>query len=339
VTYRRYRTSRRGRRAAAILALVLATLVAVGAGTQARGTSPRAAEGSFVASGVTVAGVDLSGLTGPEALTVLTDGFDTPISLRHGGGRWDFAPQTLGARLAVGAAVRQALAAPEGAELRLPVSLNGRRLRSWARAFARDFDRPAESSTIVLRGFRPRATKERRGRRLDLIATQMRIAAALRAGERLPVPLAVRRLRPQVTRVHVGPAIVVRRDSNRLLLYRGTTRRGMRLVRALGVATGQAAYPTPLGNFTIATKQRNPWWYPPDSDWAAGASPVPPGPGNPLGTRWMGLSEPLVGIHGTPDTASIGYSASHGCIRMHIADAEWLFERVELGTPVFIVAA
>ena len=44
-----------------------------------------------------------------------------------------------------------------------------------------------------------------------------------------------------------------------------------------------------------------------------------------------------VGIHGTPDDTSIGYSASHGCIRMHIPDAEWLFNHVTIGAPVFIV--
>jgi lipoprotein-anchoring transpeptidase ErfK/SrfK len=44
-------------------------------------------------------------------------------------------------------------------------------------------------------------------------------------------------------------------------------------------------------------------------------------------------------MHGTPDDASIGYSASHGCIRMHIPDAEWLFNQVKIGTPVFVVAA
>jgi lipoprotein-anchoring transpeptidase ErfK/SrfK len=66
---------------------------------------------------------------------------------------------------------------------------------------------------------------------------------------------------------------------------------------------------------------------------------VPPGPGNPLGTRWMGISSPGVGIHGTPDAASIGYSASHGCIRMLIPQAEWLFDHVDVGSPVFIVAA
>jgi lipoprotein-anchoring transpeptidase ErfK/SrfK len=53
----------------------------------------------------------------------------------------------------------------------------------------------------------------------------------------------------------------------------------------------------------------------------------------------LGLSASGVGIHGTPDAASIGYSASHGCIRMRIPDAEWLFERVEVGSTVFIVRA
>jgi lipoprotein-anchoring transpeptidase ErfK/SrfK len=64
---------------------------------------------------------------------------------------------------------------------------------------------------------------------------------------------------------------------------------------------------------------------------------VPPGPGNPLGTRWMGLNASAVGIHGTPSPSSIGYSASHGCIRMYVWEAEWLFERVRVGTPVVIV--
>jgi len=53
----------------------------------------------------------------------------------------------------------------------------------------------------------------------------------------------------------------------------------------------------------------------------------------------MGISSPYVGIHGTPDAASVGYSASHGCIRMLIPEAEWLFNHVDLGTPVFIVSA
>jgi lipoprotein-anchoring transpeptidase ErfK/SrfK len=127
--------------------------------------------------------------------------------------------------------------------------------------------------------------------------------------------------------------IVIHRGLNRLLLYRGA-----RFWQAFTVATGQSAYPTPLGRFQILVKWQNPWWYPPDSSWAEGLKPIPPGPGNPLGTRWMGLSAPGVGIHGTPDAASIGYSASHGCIRMRISEAEWLFNHVEIGTTVFIVS-
>jgi lipoprotein-anchoring transpeptidase ErfK/SrfK len=137
-----------------------------------------------------------------------------------------------------------------------------------------------------------------------------------------------------VTRARFGPIIVIRRESKVLNLFRG-----MRLWKRLGVATGQSSYPTPTGRFHIVTMQRHPWWYPPDSDWAENEKPIPPGPGNPLGTRWMGISAPGVGIHGTPDPASIGYSASHGCVRMRIPEAEWLFGRVRVGTPVFIIPA
>jgi len=113
----------------------------------------------------------------------------------------------------------------------------------------------------------------------------------------------------------------------------------MKEYRVFPVATGQSVYPTPLGNFQIVVMWRNPWWYPPNSAWAKGEQPVPPGPNNPLGTRWMGLSAPGVGIHGTNNDASIGYSVSHGCIRMHVHEAEWLFNHVVIGTPVFIVSA
>ncbi|MGH3112441.1 MAG: L,D-transpeptidase, partial [Gaiellaceae bacterium] len=194
-------------------------------------------------------------------------------------------------------------------------------------------------SRIVLRGLRPRATRADLGQKLYDSALRTTITSELRSNDRGRIELPVKIMRPRVTRRDLGPAIVIRRASNKLFLYRGSGPKGMLVERKFGVATGMASYPTPLGSFTLVDKQRDPWWYPPDSDWAAGAQPVPPGPGNPLGTRWMGLSEPLIGIHGTPDAASIGYSASHGCVRMLVPEAEWLFERVEEGTPVFILNA
>ena len=68
-----------------------------------------------------------------------------------------------------------------------------------------------------------------------------------------------------------------------------------------------------------------------------GAKPVPPGPGNPLGTRWMGLTRPASASTARPTTRRSATRASHGCIRMHVPDAEWLFDHVDGGTPVVIV--
>ena len=65
---------------------------------------------------------------------------------------------------------------------------------------------------------------------------------------------------------------------------------------------------------------------------------IPPGPDDPIKARWLGFYNGA-GIHGTEEISSLGTAASHGCIRMHIPDAEWLFNRVEIGTTVYIVAA
>ena len=107
-----------------------------------------------------------------------------------------------------------------------------------------------------------------------------------------------------------------------------------KLVKQYKIAVGMPAYPTPTGSFVVTEKIVNPTWTPPNSPWAAGLEPVPPGAGNPLGTRWIGTSAFLVGIHGTPEVSSIGTDASHGCIRMLIPEVEELFERVTVGMPV-----
>jgi peptidoglycan hydrolase-like protein with peptidoglycan-binding domain len=126
--------------------------------------------------------------------------------------------------------------------------------------------------------------------------------------------------------------VIVRRDQHRLYFYKGA-----RPLRVFTVATGGTWTPTPEGRFRIVNKYRHPWWYPPDSKWAHDLEPIPPGPDNPLGTRWMGISVPGVGIHGTPNPASIGYSISHGCIRMKKRDAESLFRLVRVGTRVWVL--
>ncbi len=125
--------------------------------------------------------------------------------------------------------------------------------------------------------------------------------------------------------------IVVDLSELKLYLYRDGE-----LAKTYRVATGSPQYPTPTGTYAVTSKVMNPTWYPPNSEWAKDAEPIPPGVTNPLGTRWIGTSAPAVGIHGTPDSGSIGTYASHGCIRMYIPDVEELFERVAVGMPVLI---
>jgi hypothetical protein len=120
--------------------------------------------------------------------------------------------------------------------------------------------------------------------------------------------------------------IVINIPACRLYVARGET-----LECSYPIAVGRAWTPTPRGAYRILQKTIDPTWAP------RGRRPVPPGPGNPLGHRWMRISEDGYGIHATNEPASIGRPRSHGCIRMTRDDAEELFARVSLGTPVEIV--
>lgn len=284
--------------------------------------------------GVTIAGVHVGGLAPGAAYAVVRAAFNAPLSLVLPGKRVTVSPSALGAIAYVLPAVRRAEHASPGAHVPLLVVVHGAAARAYVRSLANRYKTAEVDANVVLFNLRPRITKGRVGHVLDAGGTLRAIVHALEVNSRTPLALPAKTIPQKVTADHFGPVIVIRRGSNKLYLYNGT-----KFWRRFQVATGQAVYPTPLGHFAIAVMWRNPWWYPPNSPWAAGAKPIPPGPGNPLGTRWMGLTAPGVGIHGTPDPSSIGYSVSHGCIRMYIPEAEWLFNHVHIGTPVFIVAA
>ena len=291
----------------------------------------------LIAAGITVGGTLVGGLSAPEAKEVLRAAFARPLELVVSPTRTiSLDPHDLGASAYVGEAVKRALAYHRaGIKVPLPTRISASNVERYARALGREVDRAPVDSHWVLKKLRPLPSTPLPGRHLNRVLMTRMILAALRANQREPISLPFRVLEPKATPETIGQAIVIRRGENRLFLYNG-----MRFVRRFQVATGRSSYPTPLGHFAIVVKERNPWWYPPaGSAWAAGEKPVPPGPGNPLGTRWMGISAPNVGIHGTPDATSIGYSASHGCIRMRISEAEWLFDHVEVGTQVFIVAS
>ena len=100
-----------------------------------------------------------------------------------------------------------------------------------------------------------------------------------------------------------------------------------RVLRVFPTAVGAPKSPSPAGAFRIVVRIPDPTWY-------TKGRIVPPGKGNPLGTRWLGLSVKGYGIHGTNNPASVGHNASHGCIRMRNHDVEQLFEMVSVGDAV-----
>jgi lipoprotein-anchoring transpeptidase ErfK/SrfK len=282
--------------------------------------------------GVAIAGTLVGGLTPPAAREEVQASFRRPLTILVNKRIFKVTPQQLGASAYVGDAVKRARITRVGATVPLKVKVSRVKVERWLRALAAKWDRAAVDSTLKLRNGAPFLTKDVPGRQLRVLAGRKAIVIALWTHDRTPIRLRFNPVSAAVGRSSFGDVIVIHRGRNVLNLYDG-----MKLTRTFGVATGQSAYPTPLGRWHIVVKWRNPWWYPPASDWAADAEPIPPGPGNPLGTRWMGLDASAVGIHGTPDPASIGYSASHGCIRMRIPEAEWLFDHVDIGTPVYII--
>jgi L,D-transpeptidase catalytic domain/Putative peptidoglycan binding domain len=289
-----------------------------------------------IASGVKIGGISVGGLNAEAARAHVERVWDRPVLFEFGKKSWRASPHALGGAPRIERAVRFALRARYGSKIRLRVHVDHDRLAAYIARLDNRLSEPAENAELVgLSNLRPVIAEGRPGLRVNRAVMAARISHVLRATHRTPIQLAVEHVAPTVTAENFGPIIVIETGSNRLLLYDGTT-----LEQTFVVATGQSAYPTPTGEWSIVQMQRNPWWIPPpNATWAQGAKPIPPGPGNPLGTRWMGLSAPGVGIHGTPDAASLGYSQSHGCIRMAIPDAEWLFDHVHVGTPVFTVAA
>jgi lipoprotein-anchoring transpeptidase ErfK/SrfK len=103
------------------------------------------------------------------------------------------------------------------------------------------------------------------------------------------------------------------------------------VLRVFPTAVGAPASPSPAGSYKVVERVADPTWY-------AKGKIVPPGKNNPVGTRWIGLSIKGYGIHGTNRPASIGHNASHGCIRMRNRDVEQLFEMVQVGDEVELVA-
>jgi lipoprotein-anchoring transpeptidase ErfK/SrfK len=303
--------------------------------------------------GVTLAGVDVGGMTRDEAIRVVEEHADLrltdPLEVQTAGVTWTVTPAALGMSADVAAAVDRAFALTDEMPL-------------LSRLYHRVMDEPVEreypleftNDQAAVLGFVQQAYDEVAvpavDARFDLVEGELVIRRS-EAGSELKVELATRRIlralerqvdsieipvkevTPAVTTASLGTTLVVDISDNTLQLYDG-----LKVVKEYRVATGTASYPTPVGTFEIVNKVENPTWYNPAPDtWGADLPPsIGPGPGNPLGTRAMYLNAPGIRIHGTWSSSSIGTAASHGCIRMHISDSEELYPLVEIGARVIV---
>ena len=143
---------------------------------------------------------------------------------------------------------------------------------------------------------------------------------------------------------HIAPATLVAGEivinvPQRMLFYRDGGR-----VLAYPIAVGRSTWQTPAGSFTVVRTEEDPAWHVPASIRAESARKgrslplvVPPGPQNPLGRFWIGLSLASIGVHGTPFPSSIYQTSTHGCIRLQSDGIGDLYGRVAVGTPGRIV--
>jgi lipoprotein-anchoring transpeptidase ErfK/SrfK len=131
--------------------------------------------------------------------------------------------------------------------------------------------------------------------------------------------------RTSVQPVQVKRTIVVSLEDRKLALVEDG-----QVKKVYTVAVGKPSTPSPVGTFAIQRRVKNPVYQ-------HEGKVVQPGAGNPVGTRWMGLSVKGYGIHGTNEPKSIGKAASHGCIRMARKDLEEMYEMVHVGDTVELI--
>jgi lipoprotein-anchoring transpeptidase ErfK/SrfK len=152
-----------------------------------------------------------------------------------------------------------------------------------------------------------------------LIGLALTLSATAVYAQNSPKPAAV-------SKPHSARRVVVSIPDRKLALMEEN-----RVVKIYDVAVGAPASPSPSGEFQITERLENPTYYSP-------GVVIEPGAGNPLGTRWMGLDIKGFGIHGTNSPDSIGYNASHGCIRLRNGEVEELFVRLKVGDRVSVIA-
>jgi len=343
-----------GRKTQIAVIFAVAVVVLGAAGAYAYDSSQK----DKIAEGVRIAGVDVGGLDQDEAAArvrrQLLKPLQQPLRVSFDGETWELPGGKLKVRADVEEAVEEAVAESQdgGLPVRLVRYVTGEEVEEsispqvaysesainrFVREVAEGVNREPRNADVEASAEALEIVAGENGRKLrDNLLTKELNNAVLNAKAPHAIVARVRAVKPEVTKSEVAAEypsyLTLDRGSYTLRLWEG-----LKLAKTYTVAVGQEGLETPEGLYAIQEKQENPTWNVPESDWAgdlAGQS-IPPGPSNPIKARWMAIYEGA-GIHGTEETGSLGTAASHGCVRMAIPDVEELYDRVEIGTPIFI---
>jgi lipoprotein-anchoring transpeptidase ErfK/SrfK len=311
-----------------------------------------------IADGVTIGGVDVGGMSEAEAKQAVRRELLAPLrhSLRVGydGESWTLDGAGLRLHANLDRAVEEALA--DSREGGLPgrlvryvsggevdknvstgIAYSQRAVNRFVRRVAAAVGREARNAGVEPTGDSLEVTPAKYGRKLrDHLLTRQIDAAVLNAQADHTIAARTHPVKPRITADEVAAKypsyLTLDRATFTLRLWEH-----LKLAKTYTVAVGQEGLETPEGLYDIQEKQENPSWHVPDSAWAGdlAGQVIPPGPEDPIKARWMGIFEGA-GIHGTEEIESLGSAASHGCVRMSIPDVEELYDRVEVGTPIYI---
>jgi len=334
-----------------LMPLLLATVLLAPAAAAAQTPPPAPApapDPTRIVPGAKAVGIDVGGLTVPEATARLQELAGLRLSrnvvISVAGKRYRLGMRTarfqFDAERTAKRAFYTARRAAPGTAVDVPAAVRYSRrsvLAFLARATRGARVAPRDASVrITVRRMVRRGSKP--GRALKRAGLRPAIEAAL-ANPALPRVFKPGRrgVRPKVTADKLPgryPTVVtIDRSNFRLRLFKG-----LKLSKTYPIAVGAAGYDTPAGLYRIQNKAVNPAWSAPNRPWAglyAGRTVAGGAPDNPLKARWLGIANG-VGIHGTGDAGSIGTRASHGCIRMTVPAVVDLYPRVPLGSPVLI---
>lgn len=343
---------RRGRkRLLVVLGVLLGLLLVAAAGASYAGYQYAEKYDGRILPGSTIAGADVGGMTETEAIEAVDAAIgpelDRPIAVTWRKKTWTVTPREIGARSNALAAVRSALAVsadtsfaektrmrmlgePLDFERDVAITYPHQGATGFVQGIASSIDKDAVDAGIDYSSGWVEFSKAKPGFATDVKKSKKGLMQALKNGN-ATVDLVVDKVEPATTADDFRQVLLVRIGENKLYLYQDG-----KITHDWPVAPGQPQYPTPTGIFSVELKRYMPTWVNPAIDrWGANLpASIPPGPNNPLGVRAINWTAPAIRFHGTSALYSLGYNASHGCVRMSNADVIELYDLIDVGATI-----